>query len=554
MSRPNEETAGPGLDKVALTRRGLWKGAGIVAAAAAVGPANFIPSLGAAEAASDHPGYDPAFPPPGKQTAADYPVSEATRKLSTYISTALAKPLPPAVVEKTKWHLLDTLAAIVAGSQVPTGPVSRNFVRALGGKPVSTVIGSNLKTDPMTAALANGTMGHGHEVDDVGGASGPWHPGINVVSAALALGEQFDTGGEAFLRAIALGYDIGGRAGTAAGLLRNFRTPTVSVCGYFGAVAAAAGVAGLDEEQTRYALSYTVQQSSGVDSFRRDPDHIEKGFLNGGMGARGGITSVMLVLAGFTGVRDPFVGPANFFALFRAAGQEVHPEFLTAGLGERYDIMVTGFKRRPVAGAISAVIDSLEVLLRRQRVNHEDVREILIRYEPNSVTDNSGAGDVNVQHAVALMLVDGQLTFRSVHDRSRFQDPEFVRLRSIAKIAPVTIYVQSGKYEDPSIPGAAAKKFGSKVPVIELVLADGTRLSQGDVPVRGEASNPYTREWIMDKAHSLMKPVLGVAQSRKLIERVMAIETSSAREIASLLRTKREVTGAYSEWPADTKM
>ena len=62
------------------------------------------------------------------------------------------------------------------------------------------------------------------------------------------------------------------------------------------------------------------------------------------------------------------------------------------------------------------------------------------------------------------------------------------------------------------------------------------------------------REWAVEKAHSLMKPVLGASQSKKLIERVLMIETSSAREIAGLLRTKGEVRGAFSEWPTDTKM
>ena len=41
--------------------------------------------------------------------------------LSAYIAAALRRPLPPAVVEKTKHHVLDTIAAIVSGSRLAPG-------------------------------------------------------------------------------------------------------------------------------------------------------------------------------------------------------------------------------------------------------------------------------------------------------------------------------------------------------------------------------------------------------------------------------------------------
>ncbi|WP_197486434.1 MmgE/PrpD family protein [Sphingobium sp. EP60837] len=477
-----------------------------------------------------------------------------TERLAAYISGAGHRELPPLVIEQTKWHILDTLAAIVAGSQLPAGRAGRAFLAGVGGKPVATVIGSTLKSDAINAAMVNGTTGHGHEIDDTGGASGPWHPGINVVSAALALGEQFGTNGTGFLRSVALGYDIGGRVGTAAGLLRNFRTPTVSVCGIFGATAAAACVARLSPEQTRFALSYTAQQSSGIDSFRRDPDHIEKGFLNGGIGARGGVTSVLLVKAGFTAVHDIFEGPANFFALFRAAGQTVQPELMIEGLGTRFDVLAAGFKRRPVAGAISAVLDSLEALLERRTIDPRRIAKIVVRYEPNSVTDNGGPPDANMQHAVAMTLVDKRLSFQSIHDRSRFSDPLLVRLRSITTIAPVTIYNQSGKYIDPSTPGRAAA-LGSKAPVIQLTMADGEIISQGDVPSRGESSNPYTREWIVEKASSLMTPVLGVRQTSLLVESVLNLEQlGNVRSLSALMSSAHgDTESRLSDWPLRTR-
>lgn len=539
-----------------LSRRILLQGAGVIAAGAATAGSAVAASGDPVDIVTSHPGYDPKFPQPGEKTAADYPVSEQTRRLAAYVASAADMPLPEEVIEQSKWHILDTFAAIVAGSQMPAGEPSRNFVRMIAASPACTVIGDSVRSDPITAAMINGTLGHAHEVDDTGGSSGPWHPGINVVPAALAMAEQGTISGMHFIRAIALGVDVGGRVGQAAGLLRNFRTPTVSVCGIFGAAATAASIAGLNEEQVRWALSYTAQQSSGIDSFRRDPDHIEKGFLNGGLGAKGGVTSAMLVKAGFTGVSDIFSGPANFFALFRAAGQEIHEELLTAELGQRFDMLATGFKRRPVAGAISAVLDSLEALLDKQPIDPRQIREIVIRYEPGSVTDNAGPPDMNVQHAVALTLVDKRLTLRSVHDRDRFRDPLLTRLRSITRISPMVIYVQTGKFIDPSVPGNAAK-LGLREPVVKITMMDGTVLSQADVAARGESSaHPYTREWVMEKAASLMTPVLGGLATRQLIEQVVNLETMhDIRPLGRLMQVRKAPPSApMSIWPADTKM
>ena len=48
-------------------------------------------------------------------------VSPVMAQLSGYIAQALRKPLPAPVVEKTKHHLLDTIAAMVSGSRLLPG-------------------------------------------------------------------------------------------------------------------------------------------------------------------------------------------------------------------------------------------------------------------------------------------------------------------------------------------------------------------------------------------------------------------------------------------------
>ena len=48
-------------------------------------------------------------------------ISPVMQRLSGYIAQAGKKALPPAVVEKTKHHVLDTIAAMVSGSRLLPG-------------------------------------------------------------------------------------------------------------------------------------------------------------------------------------------------------------------------------------------------------------------------------------------------------------------------------------------------------------------------------------------------------------------------------------------------
>jgi 2-methylcitrate dehydratase PrpD len=477
--------------------------------------------------------------PTSGTSAAEFPVSELMTRFSTYISDAYRRPLPTEVVEKTKWALLDGFAAMVSGAQLPAGRAAIRFASENGGAPISTVIGNQTACDPVSAALANGTMGHADETDDV--AIGPWHPGCNVIPAALALGEKFGISGTHFLRAVALGYDVGTRIMAATGVEMNFRAPTNSMGGTWGAAAAAICAASLNEEQTRWALAYTAQQCSGIDDFRRDPRHIEKGFMNGGMGARNGVTSALLVLSGFDGVNDILSGDVSFFSAYR---ETANPALLVDKLGEDYYVTRAIYKHWPVGLPISAPLDALQALLKRGPIDPQHIREIVVSYwSPGSITDNSGPPDVSLQHAVALMLLDGGLTFASIHDYTRLNDPQVMRLRSMIRIAHRTGDVES-------VIGSSSPA-SSTAPAIQIKLADGTQLAQEAVkPGPGTAERPYTRDWMTEKAHSLITPVFGHAQTEKLIATVLGLESQQdIRVLGPLLQANAGQPPKLSNWP-----
>ena len=157
----------------------------------------------------------------------------------------------------------------------------------------------------------------------------------------------------------------------------------------------------------RWLLDYTAQQSSGIAAWQRDTDHIEKAFVFGGMPARSGVTSALLVRSGWTGVDDILSGPDNFFL---ANAPNADPARLIEKLGERYEIIRTNIKKWSVGSPIQAPLDALEILLQatsvRRRARCERSWCGSAPAKP-SVVNNRDIPDICLQHMVAVMLIDG---------------------------------------------------------------------------------------------------------------------------------------------------
>ena len=391
---------------------------------------------------------------PRRVAIAAEPAGRVITELSRYLAQAKDSTLPANVIEKAKHHILDTLGAMISGAELPPGRAAIRFANSYGGEKIATVAASKVLCGPIEAALANGVLAHADETDD-SWPSG-WHPGCNVIPAALAVGEQFGISGAHFLRAVTLGYDIGSRFLIALrpGVFQTHKS-THSIGGVFGAAAAAACAAGLNPQQMRWLIDYTAQQCSGIAAWDRDSEHIEKGFVFGGMPARSGVTAALLVHAGWTGVDDVLSGTDNFLEANEPHGQA---EALIDKLGERYEIMVTSIKKWTVGSPIQAPLDVLEIMQSKRSFGADDVKEVVVRMAPGSVVDNRDMPDICIQHILAVMLIDNNVTFRSAHDRARMQDPLVLRHRAKVRLDP----------------GAA----GSTVPLVVITLTDGTRLSE----------------------------------------------------------------------------
>ncbi len=440
--------------------------------------------------------------------------------LSGYMAAAKDRALPADVIEKAKHHILDTFAAMISGSELPPGNAALALARAQAGRPVATVLGSNILTGPIDAALVNGVFAHSDETDDSHGPSQS-HPGASIVPSALAMAEELGVSGDHYLRAVTVGYDVGTRMTMALGGIdfrNDTRRSTHAFAGNFGSAAAAGCVASLTAQQMRWLLDYASQQTGGYAIWERDTDHIEKGFVFAGMPARNGVTAALLVRSGWNGVDDVFSGEDNFFQVNASKG---HPNTLVDKLGERYEIVNTDIKKWTVGTPIQAPLDAVENIRKKRPFDADDVKAVTVRLAPSvgSVVDNRDIPDICLQYMVAVMLLDKTASFKAAHDKARMRDAAVLRHRSKVTYVP---------------DAELTRLLPARVAIVDVTLNDGTTISERVEAVGGTVRNPMTRAEVVDKAKDLMDPVLGPANTGKLIEALLSIE--SVRDMRTLRR------------------
>jgi 2-methylcitrate dehydratase PrpD len=277
----------------------------------------------------------------------------------------------------------------------------------------------------------------------------------------------------------------------------------------FGAVAAAASLARLDERGMRHALSYAAQQVSGIWSWTRDSEHIEKAFDFGGMGARNGVTAALMVQSGFTGVDEVLDSEHN---MIDALSMEPRPEQMIAGLGSRFFVTETAIKTFSVGYPIQAPLDALLTLRRQHGLTADNVTRIVARLPEDGarIVNDSAMPDVNCQYILAVGLIDGALSFADSHSHERMKDPQVLAVKQRVEL------VADRALMDPDAPRSGR---------VEVTLRDGRQLSHFTRFAPGTRENPLDADGVNAKVRDLIVPVVGVRRADEIIRSVHAIET-----------------------------
>ena len=253
-----------------------------------------------------HPGLDdPEFYVPGlpvDYVAARYGVSGAAiAKLGSAENPLGASPLAVQAIRERldDLHLYPSWTA---------EPLREKVSQVYGFEPERVMCGAG-ETEIM-AAFANGAAAHAFELDDVH-EEAVNHPGAVVVPAALAVAEDLDASGLAFLEAVVIGYEAMSRAGLAVGpvshMLAGFH-PT-SMSGVFGAAAAAAHLRGLDAAGLNHAFGIAASLASGTMEFASSGGMAKR--IHAARAAEGGLMAASLAAEGFEGAGDGLAGPST---------------------------------------------------------------------------------------------------------------------------------------------------------------------------------------------------------------------------------------------------
>lgn len=300
----------------------------------------------------------------------------ASQTLAHYALQLRYQDIPPEVIERAKACMLDTLAVCLYGSTKPWSKTVIDFVQRSGSKGKAAVLGTKFKASPERAVLANGTMAHAFELDNVRQPGSGVHPGATAFLPAFATAQQTGANGKALLTAFVAGCEVLSRIGVAAGNSlerRGFHAPGLT--GTFGAAVAAGKLLRLNEKQLVNALGIAGSYSAGLIEFSQCQAGAMIKRLHLGKAGEGGVTAALLARGGFAGPESVLEGKFGFCKSFSDSPDLA---YLTHRLGEEWETMNIAIKRCAVHINAHAPIEALEELRREHNFRPEDIRGIAI--------------------------------------------------------------------------------------------------------------------------------------------------------------------------------
>jgi 2-methylcitrate dehydratase PrpD len=218
-------------------------------------------------------------------------------------------------ITTAKAAFLDFFGVTYRGMGEEASKIARNTVEEIfsgnfNSNLQASVIGTNLKTDVLSAAFINGVAAHVLELDD-GHRGAQIHLGAVIFPTALAISEAYDLSGKEFLEGVIVGYEVGILLGKIVNPEhRNKGFHTTGTIGTFVAGTVASKLLKLDETQILNALGLCGTQAAGL--LESDHGGTMGKSLHAGKAVYNGMLSAFLARNGFTGSGTIFEGDEGF--------------------------------------------------------------------------------------------------------------------------------------------------------------------------------------------------------------------------------------------------
>jgi 2-methylcitrate dehydratase PrpD len=435
----------------------------------------------------------------------------ATARLAEFVVKTSLPECPAAAVALVRSATLDTLGVMLAGATEPVARVVRRVVRTEGGLGLATVVGTDWKTSPTRAALANGAAGHAHDFDDTSFAL-MGHPSVPLLATLLAVGEAEMADG----RSVVAGYVVGFEVGAALGRALNPDHYTrgwhaTSSIGTLACAAAAARVMGLHVAETRHALGIAASLASGL---KENFGSMTKPY-HAGHAAMHGALAATLAREGLEASDSALDGRQGYVAAFGGA-RALEPSL--AALGTRWELLESGIavKPYPSCALTHSAIDALLDLRARHGLQAARIAEVEVgvnRVVPDVLVHHAPATPLerkfSMEFCAAAALVHGRV------DLDSFEGPAAAAQDLGALAARVRLVV------DPTLPDQLEQHAWSRVTVR---LADGTALASPPRGAQGHPATPLSPERLRQKFLACATRVIGREDAEGVAEQVAELE------------------------------
>lgn len=341
-----------------------------------------------------------------------------TETLAEWLVDQRSRTLPEPVRRKASDVVFDSVGAMIACSQLPEVLALVRFLHRMGGVAECTMIGHAGLTSLVNAAMANGGMAHGDEVDPVHLKSVGGHVASGPVPTALTVGQWIDAGGADVLRAVALGYEVGGRLMTIFYRERDYvarRFYPTAVVGALSSAATAGILLDLNRSQMQVAMCLAAYQAAGPDNMTKDPAHMGKTFQVGAAN-RNGVTAALLARDGCHAPLDILDGSHSLFDAYLGA-----PEAgagLLDGLGEYFSITDVMHKRYPAGSPNQTYLQALFGIMERHALRSAEIAEIEVQIPRRGLhrIPTTRHASISALAVCAIAAAHGRLDFYHLHD------------------------------------------------------------------------------------------------------------------------------------------
>jgi aconitate decarboxylase len=454
-----------------------------------------------------------------------------TRTLARFLARTSLADIPPNVIIRAKHLILDAFGCALLSAKLDWSQRAVNALRALDGEGVASVWGWKTKVPPTSAAVLNGTLVSGFELDD-------YHPLGVVHSGACSLPAVFATAellgnvnGKRLLESAILGLEIGPRMGMAMGGMQlvNRGWHCGAVYGVMSGVAGAGKIRRLDGDQFEDAIGTAATHASGLMSAQFEA-MVKR--MHSGMAARSGVVSAALAEAGFTGIKRVIERDFGGYAGTFCGLDPFDLARLTDGLGEQWEVMKITVK--PAYAAMAGTHSTIEAALKLRAqpgFRIDDIEEIRVGmneamlhhggFQLERPATTMGA-QMSHRYVVAVTLIDGSPSVPQFSPQ-RIDSDDVWKL--IERIHP---------YLDAEIESRGeGGRWGSRLTV---KFANG-RTEEADVAYpRGGARFPLSNEEIVQKFDRLTALVTDSGHANELKETVLGLDhCKNVSELSALL-------------------